>query len=159
MRFIGRTKSGGSRWKLKSLPSVPAVLYYKCDDPKAVIDSGFIRVSYVYGTTSLSENSGLGSHGKHRITLKTSSFKSQLKPVSYFEEIFDEPPRIGRKGKGFVDQFGNRVTKEEWQSIPRPNQANLGDKYIKGNLMFKDEQEWVAFGDLHFAPSDVMRVE
>lgn len=135
-----------------------SIFYYKTDNPEVIISSGLIKLSKVYGTISLTTNPYLKSHGKYRIAFKANAFAGKVRPISYFKPIFNEPPRVGCKALYYEDQFGNKVTKEEYNDIPYPKYASIKSKYIKHNPDFIDEQEWVGFEDLTFSPKDVLNI-
>lgn len=40
----------------------PEIFYYKTNDPQTIIKSGFIKISEIYGTVSLTVNATLNPH-------------------------------------------------------------------------------------------------
>jgi len=130
------------------------VLYYKSDDPLAVLDSGEIRSSSVYTGVSLTSHAGLKSHGPFELKFVNPG-SLVLKPALYGTFEYDETSKSFRKPvKSVTDQFGNKYSLAEWEAIPN-GKPTRDSPVFRQKEMFADEREWSSLGNVPIANAHV----
>jgi SPP1 gp7 family putative phage head morphogenesis protein len=142
---------GGGQYDHKSgTVKEPSKLYYKSMEPIKILESGVIKQSKTFGGVSLTSKKGIESHGPFEIEIENPSGLG-LKPALYGDPIHE-------KGElsptGYKDQFGNKYTPDEWESLPF-GKPTADAKAFRQNEMFKDEHEWRSIGPVPVSSAKV----